>query len=367
LIGHGAAALADRGDAMDALHDRVRAPVDVRRPWLDVWSAGRTDREPLIISLERLDQGAGPAADGPPVMAAVAPLASRSIGPVRSLVALGHGFSDHCSVACLDADAASELGAAVRSTLDEARRPWVLTLARLPAEDERTHAFIDGLGQPYDTSEVSVAPQVVFDEQAELTRYESRNTRAMDTRSRNKIRAMGKTLETEVFGERDRIHAAVPELVRLHRERDLQLRGSSALDDPREARIYRGIIERHADLGLVRILEIRIDGDLAAFVVGIIDRGTVRIYDNRVSPDFLDYRAGSLANSGALRAAFECPHVKVLDWGSGDQRYKRSSATHLIPNLQLRAWSSVRSRRAWEAGHAGLRLRHQLAERIAPP
>ena len=112
----------------------------------------------------------------------------------------------------------------------------------------------------------------------------------------------------------------------------------------------------------MELLEIRFNGDLAAFVLWI-RQGDVRlVFDNRVAAAWTDYSVGLIANNEALRTAAADPGVGCLDWGAGVQRYKLSSSNQVFPHEQLTAWSS-RTVRLWLGGVH--RLRGMTAGRTA--
>jgi hypothetical protein len=102
-------------------------------------------------------------------------------------------------------------------------------------------------------------------------------------------------------------------------------------------------------LDLLDLLEIRLEGELAAYLLWIRNGPTRLVFDNRVAPRWTNYSAGAIANNVALREAAEDPSIKVLDWGSSLQRYKLQSANKVVTHTQLLAWSSSVTRRALAA------------------
>jgi CelD/BcsL family acetyltransferase involved in cellulose biosynthesis len=344
-------ALTARTDLIDALHTTIGTPVDARLPWLEIWATVHPDRDLTTIAT----YGPDGALDG------LAPLAQRSIGPFRSIVAVGQGFADRSSVIWRDPAAATRLGCAVRSGLADLHRPWQLWLERLtpgPGLD----AFADALGSVHELEPGPESPQIAFGADRDPRRYESANTRKSLARMRNRVRRDGRSLTVEVLSETGAILHALPRVLRAHRERDLQLRGWSMLDtDPARAH-YVGVVRTLTDIGAIRLLLVRIDGELAAYVVAIVDGDTLRIYDNRIVPGYLDYSAGAIANSEILHVALADPELSVLDWGVGGARYKHSSATRSAPSRNLAAWSTGPVRSAWRAGLEVTRRARELRD-----
>jgi hypothetical protein len=174
----------------------------------------------------------------------------------------------------------------------------------------------------------------------------SRNLRSAEANARNRIARAGLAFVLRWIRRPEAIAERIPEIRAVHHARDIQRRGTSKLDDPREAVFYDALLRRH--LERLELLELRLDGELAAYVLWIRNGAARLVLDNRVSPRWSDYRAGLIANNVALRAAAADPAVSELDWGAGEQRYKLQSATTVIPHEVLTAWSSPRMR--WALG-----------------
>ena len=329
---------------IDRLHGELGTPVDAARPWLEEWIRCYTDHDLLVVTV----------ADGNGDLEGFAPLAVRGIGPVRRVVSVGDGHADHTSVIATTPDASARLGRAIRVRLDELRRPWGLHLARLPG-GPTTDALVASLPPHGGLNNPIPCPIVEFDRGRDPLLYETRNARQAVSRAKGRIRRAGLDLTVGLVTEPDEVVALLPALLEIHRNRDVQLRGGSGLDRAMVRAHYVGVVRRMAGLGLVRLLTARIDGVLAAYALGVFDAGTLRIYDNRVSPAFLDYSVGNIANSAVLRAALASPDVDALDWGAGDQRYKRSTATSSPVTHDLSAWSSRLAQRAWQTRTAARR------------
>jgi CelD/BcsL family acetyltransferase involved in cellulose biosynthesis len=133
----------------------------------------------------------------------------------------------------------------------------------------------------------------------------------------------------------------------VHRERDVDLRHMSLLDDPLESAFYDALLHRH--LEALELFELRLQEELSAYVLWIRNGAARLVLDNRVSPRFKHYSAGLIANNVALRTAAADPAITVLDWGTGSQRYKLQSANKVIPHVDLVAWSSRAVRSALTA------------------
>lgn len=345
-------ALSARTGEIEALHHAIGTPVDARLPWLGVWAEVHPDRTITTLATR----------DATGTVDALAPVAARSIGILRSVVSVGQGFTDHSSVVWRDEAAAARLGRAVRTWLADLHRPWQLWLERLtpgPGLD----AFAAALGSAQELESGPESPQVHPGGDRYPRRYESVNTRKSLARMRNRLLRDGRTLTVDVLSDASSILEALPRVLRAHRERDLQLRDWSELDRGSTRAQYVGVVTKLAEAGTIRLLLVRVDGELAASVLAIVDDDTLRIYDNRVVPGYLDYSAGAIANSEIVRYALADPALTCLDWGVGGSRYKLSSATRSVPTQSLAAWSAGPVRSAWRTGLDVTRRARELRDR----
>jgi len=111
-------------ERLDELHSVMGVPVTARRPWLQAWLLAHADYRPLVVAVD----GVGGRLD------AVAPLAVKE-GPVRRVVAVGHGLSDALVFPARTPRAAEQLADAIFGALGSAGRPWTLVLRHFLPDD----------------------------------------------------------------------------------------------------------------------------------------------------------------------------------------------------------------------------------------
>jgi hypothetical protein len=325
------------------LHAAADVHVSARLAWMRAWLDAYPAWRPWVIALP----------EGGELRAAAA-LAERRYAGIAQIRCLGHTQLDEATIASrTDADAA-DLAAAVAVRLRTAHLPWTMHLRQLPADG----VFTRELSARLTTVQITAAagrPLVHFSDATDPRRVCSRNLRSAEAKARNRIARAGLALTTRWIGTPAGVAERLPEIRAVHHARDVQLRGASKLDHPREGAFYDALLRRH--LERLELLELRLDGDLAAYVLWIRAGGARLVLDNRVAPRWSDFSAGLIANNVALRAAAADPGVQELDWGAGVQRYKLQSANAVIPHEELRAWSSPRTRWAL-AGRPVSRLRH---------
>lgn len=319
--------------ALGRLHDERRADVGARTPWLQAWAESHPQWRPRIMALP----------DGPSEIAAVLPLAEQRRPAFTEIRLLG----DHCSLVCRSDQSASALADGLLRRLRALGRPWSLQLGALPSDSAFTELLVREL-RAVRVEPGAQRPMVVLEGRTDPAQVMSRNLRKAEAKARNRLAGSGLQVTRRWLTGRTELEPRLAEIRSVHRERDLQLRRSTALDDARESAFYDALLRRHLDQ--MDLLELRVDGELAAFVIWIRNGPVRTVLDNRVAPRFMNYSAGLLANNIALRAAAADPEVETLDWGPGVQRYKLQSANLVIGYKQLSAWSSPLTRRAVAAG-----------------
>jgi hypothetical protein len=313
--------------ALGRLHDEVDAHVSVRLPWLRAWQETHPRWRPWVLAL-RDDRGE---------LRAVAALARRRRAGLVQVRCLAHDALDRAPIVSRTADDACELADAFVHAMQRLGRPWWMCLSQLPEGD----AFAATLSRRLATVVTRPGadrPIVLLDDNHQPARVISRNLRKAEAKARNRIARAHLDCEERWITDARTIAERFSEIRSVHRERDLDLRHMSLLDDPLERAFYDALLHRH--LELLELFELRLQKELAAYVLWIRNRAARLVLDNRVAPRWKRYSAGLIANIAALRTAASDPTINVLDWGTGSQRYKLESANKVVPHVELLAWSS---------------------------
>ena len=146
--------------------------------------------------------------------------------------------------------------------------------------------------------------------------------------------------------------------------RDRHNRRNSDLDRPNEREFWRRVVEGGNEDWEVEIATLRLDGELAAYAVAILDGDTYRIFDGRMSTEYQDYSPGRLVEAAALGRAISDSRFAVLDWMSGIAAEKLLVANFAEGRARFVATSGSRTterragtgrpRRAWPNGTSPL-------------
>jgi CelD/BcsL family acetyltransferase involved in cellulose biosynthesis len=330
----GSAALTESAAWVDHVHAEMGVSLLAGRRWLESWTGSFSGWQPWVLTL---------LADDEPL--AVAPLARRRGRAGFEVVSIGEGQVNESPVVARDELGVAGLATSIAHALESLGSPWSLRLPQLPAGSPLTAALQACLA-PSIVDAGSPRPVMHLEGGPPPGRALTPNTRAALAKARNRIQREGHRLHTEWVDEWSQIRRLLPEIVVIHRARDLELRGETLLDDPEEVDFDQRVLVGHADLW--RVLVVRLDDALAGYAICLVDGPTLRVWDNRVSPDWRRYSAGLIANAEVVVSAGGDPAIDTLDWGCGMQRYKMSMSNDVVQAETLRAWSSaaIRARRS---------------------
>jgi CelD/BcsL family acetyltransferase involved in cellulose biosynthesis len=334
----GSDALAELGSALDDLHRETGAPIVARRPWLEPWIRCFGDHDPVaIVVKERGD------------LLAAALLARRRRRGITEIVRMGHGTSDHARFPARSPTAASALAAGILGELRGIHGPWRLSLAQFPPADPVIRRIAGRLHQatvvPGDGS-----PRVRFVKGRSIDRYLTRKLRRNSRAVLNRLRIAGLTPEFARLTEVEAIAEALPQIDRVRRQRDEALRKTTKLNDPQYSAFRRSVILELARRRELDMATLSIDGDMAAYAIGLLDGGSYRWWDGRIAPDWSRFSPGQLLNEWVLKWALEADGFEEFDFMRGTEWYKLRIATDIVPAENLVAWSSPLVRGMVESG-----------------
>jgi CelD/BcsL family acetyltransferase involved in cellulose biosynthesis len=348
-------------ERLDDLHAATACPVTARRPWLSAWLRCYQEQEPVVLVVEDPDGR----------LEGAALLARRRHMGMTHVVAMGHGPSDATRLAVRSSAAAEELGRALAEFLTSLPPPWRLLLRHLPQDDHVAAVLSDRL-RHVQSVPGCVSPVTRFNTDRSLRAYVSRNHYQQVKRMHNRILREGLSVDIAHLREAGDVAAVLDEVETLCHARDLQTRGWSALKNSSAGLFFPYVIQDHADRGEVELTTLRLDGQLAAYVLCFRDGGAYRMWSCRVAPAWLRYGAGRLANNAALEHALSDRDCTAFDWMRGDEGYKRSMANHVEQAQDVLAWSSATVRTVTDAPRRLKALsidsaqRHPSVQRVLP-
>ncbi len=317
----------------DDLATDLQVPVMGSWPWLQHWAESFTNWTPMMIEVRTPDTGQ---------LAACALLAVDMAESGSRVMALGHTSSLFAGLPARDPAAAKALAGAIVDCLDDMSDTWALELEQIPEDDPTVRHLNEALENGQLLPELRV-PRVVFSTAHNAEQILSKSKRKQLRKARNRIEQDG--LDMVIAFDRGRAITAelIDEVEAVHVSRDRHARRNSDLDRPAEREFWRRVVEGGNEDWEVEIATLRLDGELAAYAVAILDGDTYRIYDGRMSTDWQHYSPGRLVESAALSRALSDQRFTVLDWMSGVAAEKLLTTNFAESRLRLVATSGTRS------------------------
>jgi len=315
-------------ERLDELHSAMGVPVTARRPWLQAWVQAHADYRPLVVAVD----GVGGRLD------AVAPLAVKE-GPVRRVVAVGHGLSDALVFPARTPRAAEQLADAIFEALGSAGRPWTLVLRHFLPDDLVVPELAERL-RHCRTVSGDVMPILRFGAERTLDAHVSTHHRRKMRGLRNRIGRMDLHPELAHLTRVAEVEAVLPEVEALMRARDAAVGRPCLLDDSVQRTFFRTVVLDHAERQEIQLTVLRLRGRLAAYALCFRDQDMHRMWNCRFDPAWSDLSLGKVSVDDAITHALDTG-AAGFDFMRGDESYKQSYANETIRLQDLYAWSGA--------------------------
>ncbi|HWJ11938.1 MAG TPA: GNAT family N-acetyltransferase [Nocardioides sp.] len=315
----GARAVAALGRTATFIDERAEA-FSARSAWL-VAAAEHLGGETVVVLVRRDEQ----------VVALAALSVSRRRGVARVAI-LGGELNDYAQLHHADGASAEALARAVADWVRGHRR-WRLDLGQLPEQDPAVLALAAEL------------PGAVISRGAPIPRIVGvgsdyrvkRDRRRKATGAFNGVGRDGLAAAKVVVDRADELERWLPELIAVRRERDHACGRRSVLDDPGARAFHETVLrtEFAAGRGILHLM--LVEGEVAGYLVVLVEGDTHRAFDGRVAEKWAHYRGGVVCDLEAVIAAHADPGVHTFDWLRGWTEAKFGNAE--VFRCELRATS----------------------------
>ncbi|HVM04616.1 MAG TPA: GNAT family N-acetyltransferase [Acidimicrobiales bacterium] len=319
------------GAELDDLLEAAGAPLTARRTWLRAWVRAYEPAGPEAVVVR--DEATG-RLDG------VAVLWARAGADHDVVAPLGRRQSDRGALPARHAAAAEALAAAVTAHLRARRRPWLLRLGQLPAGDPVAAAMVRRLGGGARLVPGVAIPKVEFGGATSVADWLGGGLRKQLRKARNRLDVDGVEAATAFTCDAGEVAVLIDEIEHTHRARERDADRTSDLDAPPGLRFWRAAILDHAARGELEVATLRLDGHLAAYVVSLLDRDVLRVFDGRCSTASARYSPGRLLETAVLERALAEPRFARVDWMNGLASEKLLTANAVEHTEHLVAASS---------------------------
>ncbi|MEY2580424.1 MAG: hypothetical protein QOE09_273 [Ilumatobacteraceae bacterium] len=326
--------LADLSADIGALHSELGVAVNARLRWLQVWSSLETSWTPWGVLVRERDTGR---------LSAAALLARRRTESGYEVVAMGHGVFGSTRLAAREGAGAHLLAQAVAHQLASLSEPWTLTLDNLPDDDLAGQFLLDLLPNATAASVASV-PFVDLAAFRDASDPYTQNMRRQLRKAENRLATDGIVIDVQLARTEPEIRLLLPQLERIHVERDHAAGRTSDLDDPNVCELWRQLILAHTVGEQVEVATLGINDSIVAYVVGIRDDRTYRVFDGHFDTRWARYSPGRLIERAVLQHLVDEDRYDTVDWMLGVAAEKILVATGAKDGLVLTAASQKAER-----------------------
>lgn len=316
--------LAQLAPSLKSLCAAVGAPVTSHPAWLLAWAAAAgSAAQPWTLLAWKGGQLAG-----------AAMLATRGT-EAGLLVSTVRPHSDDVVVfPALSDEAAWALAQAVSQHLEAERGPWRLELAQV-STDDRLAGRLSELLPGAHVGGGRAVPRVAFGRSRDPNAYLSKSTRTALRRARARLLAAGVAGQLEIVDQAPAIISLLPQIEAIHVERDHDQGRVSDLDDPANRSFWREVIATFARASRLKLFVLRIEADIAAYAVVLLDGSAHRVFDGRLAPRWASFAPGRLVEAAVLEHALAMPPVRELDWMSSVAPGSLLAMTDARPTLRI--------------------------------
>jgi hypothetical protein len=289
---------------LSALAMNSGAPLTGRPPWSLATSAASDFLQPWAL-LARDESGM-------PVGAVV--LLDHVQDPRAVLTTLAGTDGGHRgSILARDPVVAHALGHAVRRALDDQSHPSTVVLGPLPAGCPIVHAFATGLaGSRQDPA--APIPVIRRDAGTDPESYLAHGMRRAQRKATNRLNSDGRSSSIRFTSNADEILGMLPALEQVHRQRDHVHGRISDLDDAVRHTAWRHRVRDMTDAGVLELAMLDIDGELAAYTLGVVDGSFYRLLEGRFVTEWARYSPGRLLEVAVVERVLADEQLETFDW-----------------------------------------------------
>lgn len=343
------------GADLDDLHRAAATPVTARAPWVRAWLAAYTPHDLWAVIVR---DGRTGRLDGAALFAMRAGDGCDEIAP------LGRRQLDRGAMPARTPAAADALGTALAARLSGRSGPWTLRLGQLPAGDRVAAAVVRRLPGARILPGLPI-PKVEVGPGGSAGDLLGKGLRKQLRKATNRVAADGITMAIGFAAGSAEVEMLLDEVERTHRAREHHARRVSDLESSPGLGFWRDVIVDHARRGEVEIATLRLEGELAAYVVSLLDGGAYRVFDGRLAPSWSRYSPGRLLETATLERAMEDPRYRELDWMNGCASEKLLTTNAADPTEHLVAASPGMVIDLDVIGHAPVAVDHRTVSNLA--
>ena len=278
---------------VEHLATRLEVPVTARSAWIRAQLDAERGVEPWAVQVR--------SARGELLAAAVV------LDDEHGARLAGGGGGHRGAVVAVDDDAAAALG---RCVADEADRRGHRGVCGVLHDDPRVRAFAAGAGAL--VTPAPPVPALLANAERELADRLSHGMLRTLRKARNRLDGDRRAAHIVVTRRGEEVVAALPGMERVYRASD-ERHGVADGGGCDEVALWRARIRRLLEQRALELTALTVDGQLAAYVLGVRDSGWYRILDGRMESAFARYAPGRVVEAAVIAQALSTG-VAGVDW-----------------------------------------------------
>jgi Acetyltransferase (GNAT) domain len=212
-----------------------------------------------------------------------------------------------------DTAVALALGDALRGVLDGQSGPSTVVLGPLPAGSAVVDAFAAGLSGSRQDAAAAI-PVIRRAAGTDPEAYLAPGLRRSLRKSANRLVADGRVAQTRFTSDAVEILGSLRQLEFVHRNRDHAHGRISDLDDAVRHHAWRARVQSLTELGLLELATLEIDGELAAYTLGVVDGPVYRLLEGRFVTQWARYSPGRLLEAAVVQRFVDDDSLETFDW-----------------------------------------------------
>jgi hypothetical protein len=306
----------------DVLARRERLPVTARAAWIRALLVADPGARPWAVTVR--------GADGRLCAAAIL----LDEGTSHAVLASG-GQGYRGGISAVDGEGIALLGGRLAEEADV--HAVTLLLAGLP-DDDRTRALADALGADV-APEPPIPALLLASGDAslrDLAGYLAHGTARTLRKARNRLAADGRRSAVEITRRPAAVAAWLPSMERAHRGRDREHGVVCALDTSLGLTRWRERIRHLLDERCLELATITVDGEFAAYVLGVRDGTRYGVLEGHFDTAWSRYSPGRLLEAEVLRRSLADPSIESVDWMTSVAPYSLLAANTAQAVVTLR-------------------------------
>lgn len=252
--------------------------------------------------------------------------------PGGSTVLAGSDHGYPAAVAARDEDGARALGAAIARETRTRRPRGALDLGPLP-DTALTRQLATAAGATVTAG--APVPRVHRTGSTDVSTYLSAGKRKTLRKAHNRLATDGRAVEVAFTHDPHLVLELLPEMELAYRDRDREHHLPCLLDSSAGHRLWRQRIHDLLHDGYLEVATLTIDGEHAAYVVGLVDADSYRVLEGRFATRWARYAPGRLVEAAVLQRVLDDPATTTLDWMTGTAPDTLLAANASEPTIHL--------------------------------